>query len=692
MTHLKSRAIVRLFGLLALGSAVGCQAIIGVESRDTDPLIGGCTLPTQGEAKVRFGNLVPSDAVVDICIRKSGGDYGRPVLRGGGSECVSGFKYAELSAPFAAPSGKIDVKVVAAGSTCKAAALSEAKGIDAPSGSTTTLLRMGNAKVPESVKAFRESPGRAKSGNAKLRLIHASPGTGALDWGLADSPRLPVDISQPFLASPMAYGESTTKDSKTVKLPSTPDENGYLEFLGTKINLAAAPTGQKRALLATEFPGTEGGRTIIAIGDPAQPFFPVRALVCSDLDLVGLKTSCTVTQLGTLSIDVFNAYLYGQYAADEALRRPLVRDAIVSRTDGEVMCITAVSRRPDQDEIVKAAKDKGTWPYSYQSDTSLDTQATEPTDPTGKIPAPYTTPPCGGTNLPDQVEAALGCIQSKCTGADGKYNGVSTACFGSNCSSQLIPFIGGNKDEQRCFNCMTVATLADLTTTEVRDRCTKDVRDYKAFDGVTDSFILSKFPLTDTKTYVLPSTSYQRVVQYAKVEIEKDKFIDFYCGELSAAFGDLVPYYGHYAVAGGGDPWEQEQVWQANLVTKFVKATSGARPAIITGEWAAARAYKSADGKHDLEPQSPQVLDALEKVLIPALPKDFVPFCTECAAPENPYNGDKSIWQYRTYVFNMPTTSGVEASAFFTEMPLTVGGEKRPISKRWGFNTRVLRP
>lgn len=684
-----TRILLRSFGLLALGGAIGCQAIIGVEDRGVDPLVGGCSLPTSGDAKVRFANLVPADAVVDVCIKPSGGEYGRPLLRGGGTACASGFKYAEMSAPFSVASGKIDVKIVAAGSTCKAAALSETKGIDLPSGTSTTLLRMGNTKVPETVKAYRESTARASSGNAKLRLIHASPGTGAIDWGIVGSGRLPIDLEKTFLTTGQAFGESTNKDTKPTL--GKVDENGYIDLPGTKINIAAAPTTQKRALLATELPGTEGGRTIIAIGDPAQAFFPVRALVCNDLDVSGLKTTCTQSALGTLSIDDMNAYLYGPFAPYEKERWPFIRDAIVNRTDGEVMCITAMSRRAQQDEVVKLGKEKGTWPYSYQSNTNLDTPANDPADPTGKVPAAYTVPPCGGTNVPAEVDAAFACIKANCSNPDDTFKGDSS-CLSSNCATALIPFIAGDQNQKRCFNCMTVGSLSDMTLSDTKTKCTTDNRDYKAFEGATDSFVLSKYPITNTETYVLPSTSYQRVVQYGQLEIEKGKLVDFFCGELIPSFGDLVPYYGHYAVDGGGDPWEQEQVWQANLVTKYVKAKAGTRPAIITGEWAASREYKDGTGKVIIDNQGPQVLDALEKVLIPALPKDFVPFCTECAAPANPYNGDKNIWQFRTYVLNMPSTSGVEVSKFFTDSPVVIDGKNWPMTDRWGYNTRVLRP
>src|SRR3990167_5766451 len=108
----------RVVGLLAIGLGLGCQAILGVEDRVLDPVSPGCALPTEGAANLRFANLVPTEAKVDVCIRPSGGAYGRPALRGGGSgpACQVGFSYPEVSAPFGAPAGKVDVKIIAAGS------------------------------------------------------------------------------------------------------------------------------------------------------------------------------------------------------------------------------------------------------------------------------------------------------------------------------------------------------------------------------------------------------------------------------------------------------------------------------------------------------------------------------------------------------------------------------------------------
>ena len=38
------------------------------------------------------------------------------------------------------------------------------------------------------------------------------------------------------------------------------------------------------------------------------------------------------------------------------------------------------------------------------------------------------------------------------------------------------------------------------------------------------------------------------------------------------------------------------------------------------------------------------------------------------------------------------STSGVEVSKFFTDSPVVIDGKNWPMTDRWGYNTRVLRP
>jgi len=671
----------------------GCQVVAGVEQRSVDPIHGGCILPTEGDAHIRFANLVPNDAPVDICVRSSGGEFGRPVLRGGGSACPNGFSYPQVGAKFSVRSGKIDLKVIPAGKTCSAAALSTIDGVPVASGTSVAIVRAGNEKLGEALHAYPEATTAAGSGRSKFRVIHASPGTGPLDVGVTTAARPPTELKTPLFATPIAYGEATTATSKPLFGNATPD--GYLEVPGTTINLGAAATGTTRATIVTPVPGAEAGRTIFFIGDPSKPYFPVRALLCEEAANDGpLLTRCVPSPLGTISVDAFNAYLYGPFAYDEEVRRPYVLDAIAKR-DADLMCITAISRKSDRDALIAKAAAEGTFAYSITAESNLDTPATDPRDQSGATPKPYDVPACGGTNDPAAVDAALSCLMSKCstTGTpDGIVKGGSD-CISSSCAAQFIPLIAGDQNQKRCFNCLVISALSDETHAETRATCTTDVRDYKAFKGQTSSMVLSRYPLSDVETFYLPATSYQRVVHYAKVAIERDKTIDFFCSELTAAFGALVPYHGYYAPDSSQDPWFQEQAHQANRVIEYVKRKAGERPAIITGEWATSLGYTSPDGTIKIDDQNGAVIALLDRTFIPALPPGFTPRCTECAAPANRYNTDLNVWQFHTYLANMPATSAVGAGLFFTDavVPLP-SGEKGPLSDRWGFEVQVMRP
>lgn len=680
---------VRVALMLAFTAGTACQVIAGVEDRAIDPIPEGCTLPTVGDATIRFGNLVPSEEPVDVCVRQSGGDYGRPVLRGGGRACPTGFGYPKMSAPFAVPSGKIDVKVVKGGSTCKTAALAETTGIEIPKGSATTVVRMGNAAVGEQVKAFRETTERASSGNQLIRLAHAIPGYESLDFGITEQSRLPTDLSSPLLSAPLPYGTTTIGSSSPL---GKVDENGYLTIPGASLNFAAAPAGQKRAVLLASLAGTEGGRTIWAIGDPAKPFLPIRALTCSEGDVVGLETACVQSQLSTLSFDIFNAQLYGPFALHEAERRPHIVEAIGKRAS-DAMCITGLSRQSDKDALIQQGKDKGNYPYAVDFKATPDTKATDPRDQSGNTPPDWTTPPCD-ESVRDKAEAALSCIVANCSSTkteDGIFVGDSS-CLTTNCAAQIIPFLSDDKQTARCMNCLAISPLTDEPLSSVRTHCMEEPREYKHFNGGTSSIVLSRFPIAKQETYVLPSTSYQRVVHYAQLEIEQDKYLDYYCAELTAAFGSLLAYPGHYAPDATIDKWFQEERHQATRIVEWIKTHSGSNPAVISGEWASSREHKDGEGNLVVDGQNPEVFDILEGAFTLALPPDYVPRCTECKSPVNPYNGDKNIWQLKTYVYNMSETSGVEASVLWTDFPVTIGDQKYPLSDRFLFNTQVLRP
>jgi hypothetical protein len=264
------------------------------------------------------------------------------------------------------------------------------------------------------------------------------------------------------------------------------------------------------------------------------------------------------------------------------------------------------------------------------------------------------------------------------------------ACLSTNCAANFISLLAGDADHQRCYGCMGFSASSYETHAQTKTQCTTDIRDYRLFRGETPSIILSKFPIKSQETIILPATFNQRAVHRAEVEIESGVTVDFYCAEMSPAYGTLLPNYSAYANgAVGGEDWHEEQKLQAQRTIDFVKAKSPGRPAIIGGDWATSKA----DDANGISGENPALVDMLEKEFAPAVPlKGFVPHCTACAKPENPFNTEQSIWNLKSYLFNMP--KGVDtASVFWTEavVPLP-NGTKGPLAHRFGYNARVIRP
>jgi len=680
-------SVCRALLLLLVATGIGCQLVIGTEDRPVDPVLDGCTLPTAGGARIRFANLVATDAAVDVCVRPLGGEYARPVLRGGGRKCPSGFSYPQVSAPFSVPEGRIDVKVVSAGSTCTGAAAAELHDIAAPRGSITSIVHLGGK--PSSLRAFRDASERPGSDAVHVRFMHASAGTGALDFGFATSPGLPANLSSRLLDKPLAFGEAT--NSQTTAILRSADANGYLDLPRTEVNLVATRAGESRALMATTLSTSNSWQTFIAIGDPTSPLFPVRGLLCDELDVKGLFTTCRPSALSTLSVDVFNAALYGAASQEESARRLKVMEAI-STHDSDLMCLAQFSQRKDRDAVIAAARATGKFPFSVTSETDLSTAATDPRDWDGKTPVPRAHPSCGGGNDGKQVEAALACITDNCTGPDGKVS--STSCLSSKCVAEMVALLVGNADAQRCYSCIAVAAGTDETLSDVRALCTADVRDYKGFRGQAASVILSRLPIRSSETFVLPATSYQRVVQYAEVELEAGKFIDYYCTNFTSPYGDLLAYSGFYGGdATGAAAWNREAQLQAMRTIEFIKRKSDGRRAVVSGDWSASREHKSSDGTVVIANSNPRVLELLDEALVPAFPEKWEPACTECGSPLNPYNTSQSTWAARTYLFGMSRTSALEVSVFFKDPVVALStGAMGPLSHSFGFNARILRP
>jgi hypothetical protein len=670
---------------------IAACACVQLREYEPTPLPPGCELPTGTGARIRVANLVASNDPIDVCVGPAGGRM-RTLIASSGRDCPRGLAYGDVTRPFAAPASKLDLRVVPAGAPCTATPLAETRNLEL--GAPATIVYLGGGALPRKLVSFPDAVGPVAASGSELRVVHALAGVASLDVGFANSPRLPTEITTTFLRDPVRFAEATTSTSRVALGSATPA--GYIALPQIPFHIAAAESGTKRALLLTSLGGEEDGkrRTLFAAGVPRSAVHPVRGLVCADDEVEGIRTRCAWSALPTLSVDVFNGQLYGPYSADEAIRRPAIIDAL-ARRESDLMCLTAISRHADQKAILAATSASGTFPYAVRFDADLDTKPTHPADRSKEESSAFGHAPCAGTVTTEEGDEALSCLQANCstTGtADGVLNGGSE-CISANCTGPWVPLLAGDRDHNRCFHCLILSALSGDQHSSSRTACQKDVRNYKHFQGQSRSMLLSRFPLKEPRTFVLPATSYTMLVHSARAEIEPGQLLDVYCAELSAALGDLLPYYGYYADLSKPNGWSQEQLLQAQRVVALVREQSGTRPAIIAGDWATSRAYESPDKSIVLDDQNGAVFDVLEAAFKLAVPKDFQPRCTECPPPENPYNGVKRIWQMKVYLHNLPGESAVDAQRFFTEFVVPhPSGSKVPLSDRFGFSVRILRP
>lgn len=282
----------------------------------------------------------------------------------------------------------------------------------------------------------------------------------------------------------------------------------------------------------------------------------------------------------------------------------------------------------------------------------------------------------------------------KCNTTLGDPNGVLSGgsdCISSKCASKFIPLLDGNRNNSRCFECMIVHATSYTTFANSKNACNTDPRHPFNFDGENPSMILSRYPLSNTDVYVLPSWLYRRSVLYAQVQLEQGTSVDFYCAQTSSPLLDsLLPYAGDYSNGSDATGYDVEQLLQVNRTIGYVKATSKGRPAVLAGDWHASDKQASPP----LDDLNGASLMALRGAFTEALPSGYKRSCTYCPLAMNPYNGDRSYAFLDAFLLGFPDRATTDATVFFDQPIVTLsdGTTRGMLSQTFGFNVRVTRP
>jgi Domain of unknown function (DUF4397) len=268
-----------IFSIPAMGASIIAMSamVAGCGDDDDSP-------DDNGIARVRVAHLSPDAPAVDFCLAAAGsGQFTGPILAGAGG--AAGLSYSKVTKYLDVAAQRYDVRLVAPGSANCATSLAglpdytnlPALGPDA----TVTIAATGKLAggEPFGLRAYIDEA-VVTAASAKLRFIHASPGTPKVDVGLGGG----VAFTSVF--SGVSFGGIQEAQQGYITTPAL-----------TAVEISARATGTIADVLAIKPASLPAGAiaTAFAIGEISNAQAPLRVLLCNDNAApVGLESACAV--------------------------------------------------------------------------------------------------------------------------------------------------------------------------------------------------------------------------------------------------------------------------------------------------------------------------------------------------------------------------------------------------------------
>ncbi len=413
-------------------------------------------------------------------------------------------------------------------------------------------------------------------------------------------------------------------------------------------------------------------------------------VVCSGAaGWMGCSDEAAPPAVTELRVDTFNVGLAGAFVPNEAARRPAVIAAMAD-LPSDVVCLQEVWTQADKDALGAAARAR--FPHQYSAQHSLDTAVTHDIDPGCMVPPEPTTAPCAADPMVQMTFAAgVACIAQNCSTMPGSEMGrtTSTACAQASCFSSVAGLLTGvgaaMQAGLRCYGCF-VPNLPTETLSSIRTTCTTNPRGGLAFGGQSSTMILSRYPLSDTETLVMPGTWNRRVITRATVTLPSGSRVGVYCNHLTPVFeGVAFPYTGRHGCGEIGPAgWSREQRAQAERLVAEVRRREGSTGrAVILGDFNTGP--RNAAGQPELTDEAPENFTYLGQQFTLATPSGYVPQCTYC--PDNANNpGAQPTWIDHVFLHNFPAGATRSTVRTFTEATVEVPGQatRVPLSDHYG--------
>jgi len=399
---------------------------------------------------------------------------------------------------------------------------------------------------------------------------------------------------------------------------------------------------------------------------------------CSD-DPAPAPTSNTVTA------DSFNVGLAGAFIPFEAQRRAAMGPALANNP-ADIVCLQEVWREEDKDAIVAATRAR--FPYVARTAHDLATPVTTDIDPMCAVPPVPTTPPCSSMALRTALDDGLRCLTANCNTTPGNESGqtTSTACAQTQCIGQVGALITSTEaDALRCYGCLASA-LPTESFSSIRTLCTGNPNAGLAFNGRNGVMILSKHPLSDVETLVVPGTWNRRVITRATATLPGNRRVAVYCNHLTPVFDNVAfPYTGRHGCGEvGRTGWATEQLAQERRLVQWVNQTAGTTPALILGD------FNTGPASAGVTAEAGENYDYLRMQLTPALPANYAPTCTYC--PDNVLNGMRTepVWIDHVFLKNLPATAVRSFERTYTDTSVVVPAAPGRVHLSDHYGVRVV--
>ncbi len=716
-------ALVALFAG-GVPAAIGCQWIARLDDRSVyaggdsgsvappaaDPDLTNCKLPSSGNASVRFADLVTSTDRFDVCLRPSSVDSFsavKPLFSGAGPTCGSGLAYEVVTTPVAIPADTYDVKVLKAGTTtCDGEGVATLSQVLLADGVTTSLALFGNGQGAPTLRRFDES--RPKEvGATALRLLHAAPDLGLLDFGLGANPKLPSQMVSTRITG-VPY-----QDVRPSKPTPNIDANGYtvIQLSNSTLPYVISNAGSKDAILALLRRTTAGSSySFFVVGRSDVPDFPLEIFACDEGRTAGTLARCSDALPLNVTVDTLNLQLSGALSPAEAARRP-VAIAAAGALDGDIACITEAFQDDDKRAIIQAAKAR--LPYSYFLPTTFDSLPSDPRSLAGRVPPSPSGTSCGKEQL-EGMNALVNCARDKCSTVPGSEDARATVsesagtCLLNQCAVRNISLFTGPLGAA-CGQCVLTQYQSYEPMKEIRDLCANNPKARSSFRGSNGSLLLSRYPFLATDGFVFPPLFFWTPgALHAKLRVDNGAELDVFCGATSSVLEDCTlapnPLPSFYGERPDGTPptdckegTTNSQRLLHSQLRDWVRTTAGAAGGkiVLSGDF-----YSGPSLGGAVVALHADNFGLLADRFSLGIPAGFTPVCFFCdgnplRAPADAAKTLDGAWTRWNLLQNIPVTAvrSLSRTADATALEADVGvGDRRaiPISQYYGLRT-VLR-